>query len=443
MSSDIARFYQQCDPAKPLPHGDERYVFPAEGTRGEGDAIAQITNAIRWSDTPLHLLFAGHRGGGKSTELLRLWEALANPPDGEAGFFVVYFEADEDDIDVNDADLPDLLLAIIRQVGKALREQLKIELKPTWLNRFLDDLKALLGSKVSFEKVELDAKIAKFTAAIKSSPDERRRIREALEPNVSSLLSAANELLQDAVLELKARGYANLVVIVDNLDRIVLRDVPGSAFNTQEQLFINRGAQLAHVDCHILYTLPISMVFSPRATALVNVFGRQPTVLPMIKVTNREGGDSGGLPVLRELVQRRLNLAGTSVETASDSADTLDYLCRMSGGHFRNFLILLRSACTAAGAFPLTRAIAERVVRGMSTDFERALNATDYFDVLRQVDQNKELPGSPHDQLLLYNLSILEYVNAAAWYAVNPAVRLLEKFAPRPTARTRKPRRKG
>jgi hypothetical protein len=254
-----------------LPPGDPRYVLPPEGARGEGDQIVQVTNAMRWSDTPLHLLFAGHRGGGKSTELLRLKEKLANPPAGERRFFVVHFEADEEDIDVNDADVPDLLLSIIRQVGKALREAEGIDLRPTWLTKYVDGLKALLGSEVEFQQLQLDLKIAKFTAAIKSSPDERRKIRDALEPNVSNILSAANELLDEAVIRLKKKGYANLALIVDNLDRIVLRDVPGSQFNTHEQLFINRGDQLAQIGCHVIYTLPISMVFSPRATALVRL----------------------------------------------------------------------------------------------------------------------------------------------------------------------------
>jgi AAA ATPase domain len=352
-----------------------------QGARGEGDLVVQLTNAIRWSDTPLTLLFAGHRGGGKSTELFRLQEALANPPQGQEKFFVVYFEADKEDIDVNDIDFPDLLLAIVRQLGKALRERAQEELHPPWLRRFVDDLKRFLGSEVEFEKLELDAKIAKFTAAIKSSPDARVEIRKALEPEVSNLINAANTLLDDAVKRLKAKGYRNLVLIVDNLDRIVLRDIPNSQFNTHEQLFINRGAQLAQLRCHVVYTLPISLVFSPKATALVNVFVRRPDVLPMVKVIEpKDRKDSpAGMEAMREVVGKRLKAAEVAPERAFDSPDTLDYLCRMSGGHIRNLLILIRSACTVAGVLPLTRGIAKQAVRGMSNDFERALNSPRFF----------------------------------------------------------------
>ena len=181
------------------------------------------------------------------------------------------------------------------------------------------------------------------------------------------------------------------------------------------------------------------MVFSPRATALVNVFGRRPDVLPMVRVSDSNGVDNpAGMNAMREIVCKRLAAASVSQQAAFDSPDTLDYLCRMSGGHIRNLLILIRSACTAAGALPLTRSFAEQAVRGMSNDFERALNRPDFFKVLIEIDRAKALPGSEHDQLLLYNLSVLEYLNGEAWYAVNPAVRTLEKFKPPRPARSRR-----
>lgn len=447
MVQDIAHVFQQCDPAEALPPYDRRYVG-FENTRGEGNPVMQLTNAIRWSKSPLHMLFAGHRGGGKSTELLRLKRALENPAEGEPKFFVVYFEADAEDVDVNDADFPDLLLAMIRHAGQALREQEKMELQPSWMNRFFDELKGLLGSELEFQKLEFDAKIAKFTAAIKSSPDVRQKIRKALEPNVSNLIQEANKLFEEIIVFLRGREYQDLVLIVDALDRIVLRDIPGSQFNTHEQLFINRGDQLTQICCHIVYTLPVSMVFTPKGTILTNIFGRQADVLPMVKIAGPDCTDHlAGMDAMREMVRRRFAAAEVECSTAFDSSETLDYLCRMSGGHVRNLLILLRQACTASGALPLTREVIERSVRRMSTDFERALNNPEFFEKLREVERTHKLPGSAYDQLLLYNLSLLEYLNGNAWYSVNPPVRLLEKFqppiAPAKPSRRRSKRRAG
>ena len=79
MTQGIDRVYRQCDPAKPLQPNDPRYVS-CEGLRGTGDLVGRVADAIRRSDDPMHLLFTGHRGGGKTTELLRLQEMLAYPP---------------------------------------------------------------------------------------------------------------------------------------------------------------------------------------------------------------------------------------------------------------------------------------------------------------------------------------------------------------------------
>ena len=428
MAQDIDRLYRQSDPSKPLEPHDPRYVS-CEGLRGTGDLVGRVANAIRRSDDPMHLLFTGHRGGGKTTELLRLQDMLAHPPLDVGQFFVVYFDAEREDIDVNDVDYPDLLLAIIRQVGKALREREGEELRPPRLVRFFDDMKHLLGSEVVFEKMDLDVKFAKFTAAIKSSPSARLDIRKALEPNVSTLIQATNELLDEAVTLLKSKGYRDLVLIVDSLDRIVLRDIPGSQFNTHEQLFINRGTQLAEIRCHVVYTVPISMIFSPKATALTTIFSKAPFTLPMVKVLNRERQDNpAGLAAMEDIIRARLKAAAVAEDAAFDSSETLDYLCRMSGGHTRNLLILLRSACDYLDALPVTRAVLEEAVQGMRTDFERALNRSSFFDTLRQIDQTQDLPGTEDEQILLYNLSILEYINGEPCYAVNPVVRTMSKF---------------
>lgn len=306
MAEGIDLFYQKCDPAEPLNPGDARYV-PCDDVRGTGDVVMRLANAVRRSNKPMHLLFTGHRGCGKSTELKRLIQRLTQPGADTRPFFTVYFEADSQDIDVNDVDFADVLLAIVREVGKTLREYLHEDLRPTRLNRFLEDMKTLLGSEVDFNSLTLDVKIAKFTAAIKSSPEARRDIRKALEPNVSNLIQAVNDLLTEAVTKLKAQGYQDLVIIVDNLDRIILRSIPDSQYNTHEQLFINRGSQLTQLQTHIIYTLPISMLFAPTATALTTIYSKQPFTLPMVKVLGRDHQDNpAGMDAMREMIRKRL-----------------------------------------------------------------------------------------------------------------------------------------
>lgn len=100
-----------------------------------------------------------------------------------------------------------------------------------------------------------------------------------------------------------------------------------------------------------------------------------------VKVLSRERQDnSAGLKAMEDIIRARLKAAEVAEETTFDSSETLDYFCRMSGGHTRNLLILLRSACDYLDALPVARMVLEEAVQGMRTDFERALNRSSFFD---------------------------------------------------------------
>lgn len=93
MSDLIARIYNSFDPSRPLPAGDPQYVDFRE-VRGDEDIVSDLGKRIRNSDKMTCQLYTGHRGSGKSTELRRLQKSLE-----DHSFYVVYFEADEEDID--------------------------------------------------------------------------------------------------------------------------------------------------------------------------------------------------------------------------------------------------------------------------------------------------------------------------------------------------------
>jgi predicted AAA+ superfamily ATPase len=80
-----------------LTPAEKRYYVDLDDVRGGKDTSEILFNRIKYKQPSFsYQLFTGHRGCGKSTELLRLKEKLvAN------GFEVVYFESDQD-LDIND-----------------------------------------------------------------------------------------------------------------------------------------------------------------------------------------------------------------------------------------------------------------------------------------------------------------------------------------------------
>ena len=145
----LTNLYNAFDPFYPLPAGDPQYVDCRE-VRGDGDIIEDLGRKIKLSQRMTCQLYAGHRGAGKSTELLRLQEYLQNQ-----GCFVVYFAADEQDINPEDTEYTDILLACTRHL---LEELTNANSKPLrdWMRDRWEDLKDLALTEVSFEKLSLE-----------------------------------------------------------------------------------------------------------------------------------------------------------------------------------------------------------------------------------------------------------------------------------------------
>lgn len=96
----------------PLP-ADSPFYVDLKAVRADADVCQDLgRKIIRALPTDYtHQLYTGHRGGGKSTELLRLKKYLE-----QKNCFVVYFAADEDDIDPEDAQYTDILIACTRHL---------------------------------------------------------------------------------------------------------------------------------------------------------------------------------------------------------------------------------------------------------------------------------------------------------------------------------------
>jgi energy-coupling factor transporter ATP-binding protein EcfA2 len=429
MSQDLlANIYNAFDPFKPLPAGSKQYVDCRE-VRGDADVWRDLGKKIVRSQTPVCQLYTGHRGGGKSTELLKLQKLLE-----EQGCFVVYFAADEGDIDPEDAQYTDILLACTRHLLKGLKT---VDSKPIadWLGDRWDDLKDLAQTEVKIEDLKLSVEqqitfLGKLTATIRAIPSQRQKIREKIDPATVTLLSALNEFLQDAKKNLP-NGKSKLVVIADNLDRIV--PVPKGDRTNHDEIFLDRAEQLRGLDCHIIYTVPISMVFSHRGNNLTDSYGIV-NVLPMIMVQTKDGKVyPDGMAKLQEILQSRIqeflpNPASKIFEPAA-----LERLLLMSGGHVRNLMQLVQGAIDFLDDLPITLAAVRRSI-AKTREQMRLVPEAEEWELLRQVAKTKKLVNEDAHRQLLFNRSILQYCEsdaeggAQAWYDVHPILKDTPEF---------------
>ncbi|MFM7364892.1 MAG: ATP-binding protein [Cuspidothrix sp.] len=432
MTSDfkfLKRLYNAFDPFQPLPVGDPAYV-DCNAVRGDGDILQAVGTEILLSDRKTCQLYSGHRGAGKSTELLRLQKHL-----DDQGFFVVYFAAEEKDIDPEDVQYTDILLACTKNILAAFKD---LDSQPvlSWLKERWEDLKDLLQTQISFEELSIEAQVsqfAKITTKMRSEPNERRKIREKINPHTTTLTEALNKFIQNAKKNLPL-GYSNLVLIADNLDRIVPIIQPDGRSN-HDQIFIDRQNQLKALDCHLVYTVPISLLYSDRATSLTEIYGT-PQVLPMIMVKTPDNQPyQPGIDKVMEILKKRLEKVDPNRDLVSlfESQDSLNQLCLMSGGHARNLLLLMKQALEYTGNLPISKRALQRSISELRNTYKDTIHANQW-EALANVYHTKEIVNNELYRNLLFNRPILEYHSQNEegeinrWYDIHPLILGIKEF---------------
>ena len=425
--------FRVTNPILPLESGDPQYVDCTE-VRGNEDVVSQLFDTIIWAgeENYTHQLFTGHRGCGKSTELLRLKTRLEG-----AGYSVFYFEA-SDDLDLNDVQYSDIILSIARRVIID-STQLGINLDESLLEHVLDwfaetlytkeqwrDIQRTLEAEASLgvglpPQMPLIAKLlARVTGQIKSGEQIKNTIRRQLDPQISQLIERTNLLLSEARNKLNRP----LAIIVDNLDRIALQEISHDRTN-HDMIYIEHGGQLCDLAAHVIFTIPISMFYSVRAPVLTSIFPDY-VVLPMIKGRNQDGQTNEmGMQALRLILERRIVLEQAFTD------DAIAFLCQRCGGHPRDLMILVRYSTRYAQnrwPRPIDLNAATRAVGRLITEYSRMI-PEEHYPLLARVYLDKSILNNGAHRLMLYNLSVLEYYNGTPpWHDVHPVVLELPKF---------------
>ena len=393
------------------------------------DRISTILD-LQEADNFSTILFTGHRGSGKSTELKRIQKIW------KESYHVIYLEVNEE-TDINDANYTDLYLIVIKQVEFALRklglkfDQRLLSSFEAWFKEITEENEESVEKSVSVEsEASLEggapfiAKLmVKLLAQIKGSDKHKTTIRQTLEKDISRLKADINLLLRDAYVKLQKKypDYKGLLIIFDNLDRISPK--------VADHLFFEYAAQLQELHCTIIYTVPISVLCSPKNP--LSLFDGNPHIVPMVNIYqfDRNGRDLNynqiGLDTIASSIEKRVN-----VDAVFDSRAELLELAKASGGNVRQLMQMMRSACLTARTKNHPKILAEDVIYAIKEQqfsFERLI-PNDHYPLLAQVYLNKDVSKDDIGQLMLFNTSVLEYNGDNRWNYPNPVVMQNEFF---------------
>lgn len=305
-----------------------------------------------------------------------------------------------------------------------------------WVQSRMGELKDLLQSEITLDKLNVEAQLtqfAKITATLKASPTAREKIRQLVEPHTVSLIEALNEFIASVLIDVI--DQRKLVVIADNLDRIVPVINGSGGRSNHEQIFIDRSQQLKKLNCHVIYTVPISLVYSSRGTTLEDCFGPV-QVLPMIMLQFRDGTvNQRGLERVKSLVEKRIEHAVPDLQLTEvfESTDVFDNLCLMSGGHMRGLILLIKTAIERTGDLPITARAARRAMTELRITYQNSISEEEW-QLLAKTHRDKRIQNDALHRDLLFRRCILEYRlfdgedECITWHDVHPLIRGIENF---------------
>lgn len=414
----------------------EHFYVPTAEARGKNPIlrIEKLLNNRHGEN--LHILLAGYKGCGKSTELNRLISKI------EDEYLIVKFSA-MDHLNPVHLSYVDLFIGTMEQLFNKVDEYR--ELYENVSAEYLDSIRNWVGSKevqsIKDKHFSLEGEagaeigipylklfFAKFRAAVKNTDSIKETITKTIEPKLSALLDQCNDLIREVKLHLLKINRKDLVIIIEDLDKIPI--------DRSQELFYIYAQQITSLQCHVIYTFPIPLLYNIRFTAIAQYFD-QDYVLPMVKIYDKQGeAVEAGRQVLREMVAKRMELS------LFEKPELLERMIYFSGGVLRDLFSMIHEAAGNADEFG-RETITERdylsAYQNLKKDYKVTLSSKisiddgvvteeipvqDYIDALVALAKNP-LKDPPNTQVVLdlrQNLCILGY-NGDHWCDVHPMVK--------------------
>ena len=427
---------------EPLQVDDPRYVSLASGrgTKELKQLQLHLEDQSGRQNRFAKVAFTGHRGSGKSTELLRLEQRLSNR------FTCIHLAVDE--TLSRDLDYTDLLLWLVESVAKEfaklnmpLNKRLVDDVTDWFAETAVEDIDSLKAGITTETGIEGEGGLSLYVVSLKilarlksqisGNIERRRTIRQHLQNYSTDLIRKVNLLLDNAARVLEENGkIPDLLIVHDNLDRL--------SAAAARRLFLDNGELLKDLRAHFVFTAPIALIMSP---ANIGTVFDQNFMMPMVKTQSMNGRSHRvGIKAMFDLVAARIN-----IEMVFSSTKVVHYLAQMSGGSVRDLMRLINFAQLDARVddkLKIDMASAKEAVGELRKDFVRLLVPGQfYFPLLADVHLSKELtirvkPDKDSVQearafcaeLMLMG-ALLEYSGEECWYDVHPVIRDIEAFA--------------
>jgi len=270
---------------------------------------------LRVNRQPVKILFSGHRGSGKSTELTRLARDLEND------FFIVRFSARS--LNLADLHYVNIMLACAAALFREATDKARNAKVPaalwkdilSWLTHEITTETTITAPKSGSISAKINALVFSIEGKYGREATTRTMMRERLFPRVNDLIEQMNTVCKEIE---KVTGHRPLVIFedIDKTDLAHTRD-----------LFFDHATTLSSPACSIIYTFPIPLCYSNQFTKRIGDYSRH-FLLPNIGLYKTATAKfhptlSGKIEWAFPVVQRQRGNASETSERQFPGAETL------------------------------------------------------------------------------------------------------------------------
>ena len=402
----------------------EKFYVNTNEARGE-DASKKIILRFKYNgDQVKKILFMGHNGSGKSTELFKIQKEL------EKEYLVVKFSIKEETDTVNNFAYSDLIFAILNNIFAVVSKNNSYNLSKFNIDDIIsywnDErvLKLVDCSKIDISS-DLEAKVgwfnilsAKIKGVFQTGVEAKQEIRRKMEPTLKQLLIYINKFIAEINTQIAPQ---KLLLIIEDLDKLIV----GQA----KELFVDNRKTITALNVNTIYTFPIYLFYSEYYNEILSDFDSD-VLLSMIKVNEINGDEfSTGIETLKKIVAQRCDLS-------LFSENSLEYMIKKSGGSIRDlFWMVNNAALNTMIKYGEDGKISKDIARQTYYEFksrrERIIKKA-HLPILQDIykDKTKKPFGDDQDLLmqLLHSMCVIEY-NGKRWCDLHPAIKdyLIEK----------------
>ena len=375
-----------------------------------GNPTHELTDAILAPFyRPPKFYFSGHRGCGKTTELLHI---LSNA-DIQKKFWPINFSI-RDETDIVDLDYRDVLLAIGSRMyrtytkeGGEIPEQLLRQLN-SWKGKVEQEVRTVLAGASAYEfGASLDAFFMNAGMKMKLDPRTRIELRQVFEKDINGLIEVINAIAAAIV----KREKRTPLLLIDDMDKPDLEKATA--------IFHDHREIMLQPNCVIVYTVSSAMFYSKEFDAIRD----RAIFLPNINLhpyKEPERHILEGYSTMQRFANVRMD--PTLIDTQA-LEDAITY----SGGVFREMARIVRSSIGYARRRRASRVDMQDVelaATEIRNEYRRILDTND-LAYLRKIFEHNRLEYSDRLRPMLQLLAILEYRDTENWCDVHPVLRKL------------------